>query len=753
MPRSLLEEFCAEASELLDGIGSALLALEERPRDGDVVKELFRQFHTIKGSSGLFDLAPITSLAHAAEDVLGAVRAGELDISAELIDDLLGCADRLRSWFREVDESGELSVPASELAGMQRHVRRWTGRPGAAARVVEASVDEARAWLAVLSPEAVELSRTWLQKTGARIRAFCYTPARDAFFSQEDPVALLRSVPGLDLVGASSRGSSEEGFDCWLQLVGTTRAQPAEIALAFAAGSGAVAYAELGGGDLIPGARSDPAGISRRILEAQLAALEHTTPGDQFEGRARAAARAASASLRAVTGQPMHDELGDALGAALAQHNVRPLTVLLEAALGPRRIAQEASPPPSDAPTGGSALLGPAERDRHLRVDRPTVDRLLRYAGEMAVQANALPFLAGRAREEGAAEIAKQIDTQWAVNRRLAEDLQTLVLDMRMLPLSALFNRFPRLVRDYSRQSNKQIVLQISGGEISADADVIDLLAEAVLHLLRNALDHGIEGPEERAATRKPPVATIALRAEEEPDGLLIEVSDDGRGIDQDALRSRAVEAAAMSPEDAADLDHQGAVDLAFLPGLSTKADVSELSGRGVGLDAVRSALAGARGTVELSTEKGAGTAVRLRMPRSMSITDALVVEAAGQCFAFPIDHVLQTLRVPDEAVQHVGRAAALELRGEIVPVHGLTTLLGLGGGQRPNLRERLLVVTRTAAGPVALGVDRIEAREEVLVKPLEGVLAGRGAFAGTALRGDGSVVLVLDTEGLASAG
>lgn len=753
MPRSLLEEFCAEASDLLDEIGSTLLTLEERPQDTGVVNQLFRQFHTIKGSSGLFDLAAITSLAHAAEDVLAAVRAGELEVRAELVDDLLACADLLRSWVREVEETGALEVASSELAALQRQIRRWTGRPGASAGLVEASVDEARAWLALLPSHEVEVSRAWLQRTGVRLRVFCYTPARDAFFSQEDPVALLRSVPALDLIGASLRGTTVESFDCGLHLVGTTRAQPAEIALAFAGGSGSVAYAELGGAEMIPGARSDPAGVSRRILEAQVATLEHTVPGEQFEGRVRAAARSAAASLRAVSGRSMDDELGAVLEAAVARQDVSELTALLKAALDAGSSTRP-TPHLMAGGTAGSQLAGftPVERDRHLRVDRTTVDRLLRYAGELAVQANALPFLAARAFDEGAVQVAKQIEVQSAVNRRLADDLQDLVLDMRMLPLSSLFGRFPRMVRDYGRQANKQISLQMSGGEIVADADVIDLLTEALIHLVRNALDHGIEGPEERSAASKPPTATLTLRGTDEPDGLLVEVADDGRGMDLDALRQRAVEAAAMSTGEVEGLDRAAAVELAFLPGLSTKTDVSELSGRGVGLDAVRTALAGARGTVELTTESGVGTTVRLRMPRSISITDALVVEAAGQSFAFPIDHVLQTVRVPAEAVHRLGHAAAVDLRGEIVPVHGLTALLGLDDGKVVAAGESLLVVARTLSGPVALCIDRIEAREEVLVKPLEGVLAGRGAFAGTALRADGSVVLVVDTEQVADA-
>lgn len=269
---------------------------------------------------------------------------------------------------------------------------------------------------------------------------------------------------------------------------------------------------------------------------------------------------------------------------------------------------------------------------------------------------------------------------------------------------------------------------------------------------MRNALDHGIEDPETRRSRGKAEEGVVTVRADANPDGIVVEVTDDGRGLDLAALRGRAVELAAIDAGEAAALTDAEVLEFAFLPGLSTARESTRLSGRGVGLDAARAALASSKGTVTLSSIPGQGTTVTLRVARSMNVTEALVVTVANQQFAVPLEHITRTLRIKREEMHRMGRADVADLGGETVPVRRLEGLLRLSDGGSSPTDDELVLVTRTPSGRVALGVDRIDGREEIVVKPLDGLVTGARGLLGTAVRADGSILLVIDTQEVAHA-
>lgn len=440
MASSLLEEFCAETDEQLDAIGAELLRLELEPGNEQVVHDLLRHLHTIKGSSGLFDLAPLTGLVHAAEDLLVAVRGGGLTVTPNLVDDLLATSDRLRAWVGEVRETGSLTLKATESAALERRLRRWTGRPGDRGGITESTVEQAAAWLVALDKAAVTAAAEWLKRTGAKVRIFSYIPPEDAFF-RKDPVALVRSVPAVDLVGCRLEHDPGDDFSCALQLVATTRAEPAEIAAALATATGAVSFAELSAASFVAGPAQDPSGIARGLLAGQVDMLNLPMPVEQRRGRMGAAAAAATGALRVLLPDLDPRELASAVAAAMATEDPRILRDCLVTFQARVAGGAEAPAPTTQAIAAPSPAAIPSQLQ--LRVDRETLDRLLRYTGELTAAANALPYLAMRAAEDGAPVLAKEILARGTIARRLTDDLQALVMGMRMLPSRRSSTVFP----------------------------------------------------------------------------------------------------------------------------------------------------------------------------------------------------------------------------------------------------------------------------------------------------------------------
>ena len=318
-------------------------------------------------------------------------------------------------------------------------------------------------------------------------------------------------------------------------------------------------------------------------------------------------------------------------------------------------------------------------------------------------------------------------------------------MDVRMLPVQVAFDRAPRLVRDLARQLGKQVDLVMEGADTAADKDIIEALGDPLVHLLRNSLDHGIELPAQRTAAGKEPCATLTLRARQDGEAVIVELSDDGRGVDIDAVKRRAWERGLLTEVQMAQMPDAEAVQLVFLPGFSTATEVSSVSGRGVGMDVVRVTVESLGGSVTMTSERGVGTVTRLRMPLSMAISRVLLVEVAGQRFGVPVDAVRDTVRVPRGDVKRLLDGQALTLRDAVVPIIDLAQALGLGSADQGD--QVSVLVVDVGGRSVGLVVEAFHRDTEVLLKPLDGVLAGLAGYSGTALLGDGQVLLVLDLE------
>ncbi len=486
-------------------------------------------------------------------------------------------------------------------------------------------------------------------------------------------------------------------------------------------------------------------------------------------GRIKAAAAALSGCLRASGTSDALPALEAATTAALAANNGAPLLAWLDdrfspltaleagsatlpdAAL-PARDARPSPPPEPDAEVkfgrrAEDAIAGP----KSLKVDQAKIDRLMNLIGEMVVAKNALPYLAGRAEAVfGVRELSRDIKGHYAVINRIAEEMQDAIMQVRMMPVSFVFQRFPRLVRDLSRKLGKEVNLVLEGEETEADKNIIEALGDPLMHIVRNSLDHGIELPEVRRAAGKPAAGTLTLRAAQESDRVVIVIQDDGKGIDPDVIKRKAYTKGLIDEATLERIGDQEAVNLVFAAGFSTAEQVSDLSGRGVGMDVVRTAVDKVNGTLALTSERGRGTHLSLSLPLSMAVTNVMIVVSDGQRFGIPMDSVVETVRVPRAAIRTIKRSLATVLRGRIVPLKSINGLLGLDVAPKANADDELAVlVVRLGHESVGLLVDDFRETLDIILKPMTGVLAGIPAYAGSALMGDGSVLMVLNVKEL----
>jgi two-component system chemotaxis sensor kinase CheA len=770
----LLAQFLAEANDLLAQVDEGLLQLERAPGDPELVNEVFRAAHTFKGSSGLFDFPELTRLTHAAEDLLDAVRAGRIALDSGMTDDLLASFDLIRGWLAHVTLHERLPAGAgNDAAGLITRLRApLGGEPVAPVRAAGPApvVGPAPEWLAWFDAAWLTETAGWLATTSSTLRFVRYVPDSDCFFRAEDPLHLIRQVPAVDRLGvvqpeAWPRPDDYDEYVCLLSFVLATRAGAGELEYLFRYVPDQVQIVELDSDAITRHLSGEPpmrvedvvtvavtpvidsglAADARAVLHAAYRAL--TMDGGATEGtRLRSVVRAVGSAARAL-GVPVDPAAADPveLIAEIDRLLARAAPLVVDTITA---AVPAPAPPAVPAETAGRADdPGGQVGTRILKVDQEKVDRLMELVGELNVAKNGLTFLADAAEEEfGSRVLSRRIKDQYAGMHRIAEELQAAVMDVRMLPLSVAFGRFPRLIRDLGRRLGKTVELITEGEDTMADKDVIEALGDPLVHLVRNSLDHGIEPADDRIAAGKPASARLTLSAVADGDAVIVEVSDDGRGIDPDRVRRKAYEKGLISEEELESLSDSEAIDLVFRPGFSTADQVSDLSGRGVGMDAVRASVEKLGGTVTMRSQLGVGTSSRLRLPLSMAVTQVMVVSVAGQRFGVPVDLVVETVRVPSGEMGRVLHQEVVMMRGEVVPVIDLARALDLPWEIGPDADRAILVVCVNGQR-IGLLVEQFHREVDVILKPMEGLLAYAGEFSGTALLGDGLVLLVLNMK------
>jgi two-component system, chemotaxis family, sensor kinase CheA len=382
-------------------------------------------------------------------------------------------------------------------------------------------------------------------------------------------------------------------------------------------------------------------------------------------------------------------------------------------------------------------VLSEVQSAQTVRVKFDHLDRLMNWVGELVINKIALLQVTADNHNEGLKRITENID-------RLTADLQDLVMKVRMVPVSQVFDRFPRLVRDLSLKKGKKIELFMEGASIEVDRTVLDEIGEPLIHLLRNSIDHGIEMPADREAGKKPAAGKIRLAAMRNGDHVIIEVEDDGAGIDPEKIRKAAVKKGFATEAEAEKMNNDQLVNLVFLPGFSTAKEVSDTSGRGVGMDVVKTKIASLGGTVHLDTNLGRGTKTIIKLPLTLAIIQAILVNDSGQTFAIPTSQVSEIVQAHSGDVKSLGKSDAIVVRDRVIPLVHLHSLLGIKAQEEEN-PELLITYLGDESTKVGLAVDSVLRQQDILVKPLNGVLKGIRGISGATILGDGQVVLVID--------
>jgi len=770
----LLEQFLSESRELIDRSSDAFLVLEKEADHSETLNALFRYVHTIKGGSGLFDIEPFTHLVHVTEDSLSRARNGEIRLDARCIDVYLLVLDQLTVWLEQLENNEQL--PDSAVFDGKRLIKQLQdvvlGEPETPANVgdtvsilpVKSSPGPAEIidHVGLTSLEEGAKSKLVSAIKAMKNHAFLvvYTPEESAFFSGDDPLNNWLQIPDIrwQLVDDPFTDVNLESFDpylCQVRLIGLTTAtrEQVELALQYVLES-----VELI--DLPPSAEQATPGVltpASIVARAQLRLLKTAQATGQPESAMQSAYNVVShmsktvaglepSTVKALTATPVLQDYVQTLEAALPEFDKAQLDGGEHAAApcdDSVSLETESMMPMVDAAPVSAAR---DETIKTIKVDQERLEQLVDLTGELIVAKNSMQHLARRVEEEyGIKQLSRELKSEHAVLNRISESLQGVVMQIRMIPVSTLFQRFPRLVRDLSRRLDKKIELVIEGEDTEADKNIVEQLADPLIHLVRNSIDHGIEMPEVRAALGKSETGTIKLSARTVEDSVQIEIRDDGNGIDPAAIREKAIQKGVISAEEAANLTDQASLHLIFEAGFSTCDQVTDLSGRGVGMDVVRTTVSRIGGHIEIESEKGQGSVIRVTLPASITVSRVMMFEMAGQVYGIPVEMLTETIKIAPERLRKIKNGEAYVLRKQLIPVYRMASVLGLrSASSGTDLSILNLNINGQTVGMV---VDRLLEGVDVIVKPMEGVMERFPIYSGAAVLGDGRVLLVVNPK------
>ncbi|MEF2231064.1 MAG: Hpt domain-containing protein [Pseudodesulfovibrio sp.] len=758
-----LADFLEEAHEIIENLNRCLLALEGDADGADeLVNDTFRYFHNLKGNSGIIGFKELNALTHEAETLLNRVRKGDMECSQGLIDLLLGAVDLIEDLVSKVDvETNRVSpVDTSVMAQMLQRVTE-DGDVSAVKGLI--SNDREGGGSSAVAESAAPAPAPETSADGGGD----YDPEDVALFVS----TIKQQLEGAAVALAMLRKDAEQAdivdglFRAFQTIQNSTGYMGLEELKEYAGRTvGLVDQGRKSGIDF---------GLMLDILDQEFAilkdmlfkaiggitgkAMEDPTVNLGSSGEAAAAKLVTPAAVAkpvpAAPAAPKPAASKPAPAPKVAAPAPKPAPAALKSAPQPApKPAPAAKTPMQNAPKpAAQAGAQPAAKPKAsstIRVDHHKLDHLMNVIGELIINRNRYAMLA-RALEEGHEEVhvvAQQLTETTYAMARISDDLQDTIMKVRMVPVQTVFSRFPRLVRDLSRKSGKQVELIMEGEETEFDKSVVEEIGDPLVHLVRNAVDHGLEDEEERIAAGKKPKGHVWLRAYHKGNSVAIEVEDDGRGMDPEKLKQVAIRKGILSPEEANALDDRETLDLIFAPGFSSAEKVTDISGRGVGMDVVKTNIKNLKGSVHTQSEVGKGTKLTLTLPLTLAIIDALMVQVAGDTFAIPLDAVSETTKIETSKLSDINNRKAITLRGEVLGVVELSELLGMK--QTMDERDVLpMVVIQDNDRRLGLVVDRLLERQEIVIKPLGQYLNNFNlkGLSGATIMGDGSVVLILD--------
>jgi two-component system chemotaxis sensor kinase CheA len=693
----ILQDFLVEAGEILEQLGVQLVELEQEPGNIDLLNSVFRGFHTIKGGAGFVNLTSMVDVCHRAEDVFNVLRQGQRQADAELMDAILQVLDIVNEMFDEVRAGQE--PPSADQAILAQLEGFAQPQQPAEALSQAAAEDDLKSAVGESKPSHPE------DPEGD-------TTDRDfeGFLDELQTEGASEKVP--------SQSSDEITDDKFEKLLGQFH------------GSG-----KRGG---VPAstdsqATSKDAGNTRPVDAASKHKVSDTIDEDEFEKLL----------------DQLHGE-GKAPGLSPQQSEVSEEECDLrteypaQSSAGLRANQGVAKSQPSGSP-GRRATDKPSAKvssETTVRVDTKRLDDIMNLVGELVLVRNRLASLHSTKTDEEIVKAVSNLDM-------VTSGLQAAVMKTRMQPIKKVFGRFPRVVRDVARSLRKEVELVLSGEETDLDKNLVEALADPLVHLVRNAVDHGIETPDQREKFGKPRAGKVLLSASQEGDHILLTIEDDGKGMDADVLRLKAVEKGLLSREAVERLSDGEVYNLIFMAGFSTKEEISDVSGRGVGMDVVKTRIEQLNGSIEIMSEKGKGLRISIKVPLTLAILSTLMVVLGKWRFALPLSCVDEILDFDPKSTTVVESQEVMLVRQKALPVFYLRRWLVEDMNPSTANLSSHVVVAHVGTHRVGFVVDQLIGQEEVVIKPLGAYLQGLAGYAGATITGDGRIALILDVVSL----
>ncbi|UPR55949.1 chemotaxis protein CheA [Vibrio sp. ED004] len=712
LDEDILQDFLVEAGEILELLSEQLVELENNPDDKDLLNAIFRGFHTVKGGAGFLALTELVDTCHGAENVFDILRNGQRSVTSGLMDTMLQALDTVNVQFRAVQDQEPL-VPADQSLLDELH---RLCKPESADEVAPVEAP------APVIPEPIVAAPEPVVES-ASISASSVDD-----ISEDEFERLLDELHGK---GGSPTSAS------------APTPPPAPAAPQPVADSGDITddefeklLDELHGAGKSPTAASSTPPPPPAPPAAPVSAMsegDDLMTDEEFEKLLD--------QLHGSGNGPSIEELD----AATKPAEVKPAPVTPQAAPKPAApVAVKAEPKPS-APAKAE-VKAPAKKQQAeatVRVDTSTLDTIMNMVGELVLVRNRLVSLGLNSNDEEMSKAVSNLDVVTA-------DLQGAVMKTRMQPIKKVFGRFPRVVRDLARSLKKDIVLEMRGEETDLDKNLVEALADPLIHLVRNSVDHGIEMPEDRVAAGKSRTGKVILSASQEGDHIELAIVDDGGGMDPDKLRAIAVKRGLMDEDAASRLSNKECFNLIFAPGFSSKEQISDISGRGVGMDVVKTAINTLNGSIDIDSEMGQGTKITIKVPLTLAILPTLMVGVAGHPFALPLASVNEIFHLDLSRTNVVDGQLTIIVRDKSIPLFYLQNWLAPKAGI-VELRKGHghVVIVQLGSQRVGFVVDTLIGQEEVVIKPLDKLLQGTPGMAGATITSDGHIALILDVPDL----
>ena len=685
MDEEILQDFLVEASELVDQLNEQLVDLEQSPTDSDILNAVFRGFHTVKGGAGFLGITPLIEVCHRAENVFDKIRNGDVEYDPHAADVILRAFDVISNSIEMLND-GERELPENDPQLLADLDALQKGEvAGEVGQEELAEPEETVAQVAGESSSGLALAE------GVDPDGDMTDEEFDALLNQRDGVADSSKPQGLQLAqGADPDGDmTDEEFDALLAQRDNAEKTPPATGV----GSNALTLAD----------GVDPDG---------------DMTDEEFD--ALLAQRDAGASVSTPPPAP----------APVPTPKATPKPVAKSAPAPAKKASDDA--PKKAAKTAESSV----------RVDTKRLDDIMNLVGELVLVRNRLLTLRNaEADSEAISSVVGNLD-------HVTTDLQASVMKTRMQPVKKVFGRFPRVVRDLARKLGKEIDLELKGEETDLDKNLVEALADPLVHLVRNSVDHGVEMPDVREANGKPRKGTVVLGAQQEGDHILLSITDDGKGMDPNALRRKAVEKGMMDEVAANQLDDKSAFELIMSAGFSTAEQISDISGRGVGMDVVKNMITKLNGSIDINSVLNEGTQINIKVPLTLAILPTLMVAFKEDSYAIPLTSVQEIFDYDSRNTNKIDGTKMVRLRERSIPLFFLSEWLSPSSVKEEYDGDKVIIVS-VGNQRVGLVVDQVNGQEEVVIKPLGLGLKDIRGYAGATITGNGNIALILDLPGV----